>query len=132
MRRPVHALVDVQPAEEDVAHRLHRALAGDDALTCVLVRAVADVLLEHRCLRLLDLHDHRVVAVATEQERDPRMRADAPDSDHLAGEVDERVPLEEGAPLVVQRPGVRDEEPPQPLLEPPELGEGEKLPGRHD
>ena len=77
------------PAEQDVARRLHQALALDDPLPVVLVPARAEVRLEDRGLGLLDLHQQRVVVVAAEQQDDPRPGADAADADDLAGDVDE-------------------------------------------
>ena len=47
------ALRDMEPAEEDVARRLHDALPGDDALARILVLARADELLQHRALASL-------------------------------------------------------------------------------
>ena len=56
---------------------------------------VAEVRLEHRRLRLLDLQEERVVVVAAEQQHDPAPRADAADADDLAGEVDDPELLEQ-------------------------------------
>ena len=68
---PVDPVLDVQPAEEDVARRLHQALPGDHPLAVVAEVAGADEALQHRLLRLLDLQHQRVVAVAAQQQGDP-------------------------------------------------------------
>src|SRR5215471_17314065 len=60
---PVEGLLRAQPAEEDVARGLHQPLADDHALSVVLVSTLAEVRLEHRSLRLLDLQEERVVGV---------------------------------------------------------------------
>ena len=57
------------PAEQDVARRLGQALALDDAAAVVVELAAAEEGLEDRGLRLLELQDQRVVAVAPEQQR---------------------------------------------------------------
>src|SRR5262249_61994941 len=69
------------PAEEDVARRLHQALACNHPLAAVLVLALAGELLEHRALRLLDLQEQRIAIVNAEEERDPGARPDAADAD---------------------------------------------------
>ena len=67
---------------------LHEALALDDAPAVVLVGARAEHRLEDGLLRLLELQEQRVVAVAAEQQHDPRPGADAADPDDLARRVD--------------------------------------------
>ena len=79
----------MQPAEEDVAGGLHQPLSGDDPLAVVVKLARLEELLEHRGLGLLELQEQRVLAVAAEQQRDPGARADAPDADDLARDVDQ-------------------------------------------
>ena len=103
---PVEAGADVLPAEEDVAGRLHQALAGDDPLAAVRVLALADESLQHRRLRLLDLQEQRVLLVDAEEEHDPGAGADAADPDHLTGEVDEPELLEQVAAVGLERPAV--------------------------
>src|SRR6202042_316306 len=102
-RNPVESLLDVNPAEEDVARRLHHPLTDDDSLGVILVHAPADVLLEHRFLGLLQLKEQRIAAVTTEEQRDPRPRADAADADDLPREVLEPELLEQFAPVVIER-----------------------------
>src|SRR4029077_6182553 len=51
------------PAEHDVARRLHQALTLDHALAVVGVAALAQVRLEHRRLGLLRLQEQRVIVV---------------------------------------------------------------------
>ena len=97
----------MQPAEEDVARRLHQPLALDDALAVVRVLALAEVRLEHRRLRLLDLEEERVVVVPAEQQDDPAAGADAADADDLAGDVDQPELLEQVAAVALQRAPVR-------------------------
>src|SRR5262245_36017522 len=59
-RHAVDALVGVEPAEEDVARRLHQPLALDDALAAVRERARAQERLEDGRARLLDLEEEWV------------------------------------------------------------------------
>ena len=63
-------------------------------------------LLEHRGLRLLQLQEQRILAVAADQQGDPGARADAADADHLAREVDQLELLEQHAPVVLERVAV--------------------------
>ena len=62
--------------------------------------------LQHRSLRLLELEEERIVAVATEQQHDVGARADAADTDHLARSVRVAVALQELAPITRQRPAI--------------------------
>ena len=62
------------PAEEDVARRLHDALARHDAVAGALVLRAAEVGLEDRRRRLLELQDQRVLLVAAEEEIEPAPR----------------------------------------------------------
>ena len=59
--------------------------------------------LQDRRRRLLRLEDERVVLVAALEDDDEAARPDAADADHLEGEVDEAVPLEEVAPVLGHR-----------------------------
>src|SRR5262245_45583690 len=52
---PIVVAVDPLPAEQDVAHRLHDPLAGDDPLALVGEGALAQEAFEDRRLRLLHL-----------------------------------------------------------------------------
>ena len=51
----------MQPAEHDVARRLHQALTFDHAAAVVLELALAGEAFEHRGLRLLELQEQRVL-----------------------------------------------------------------------
>ena len=101
--RPVDRGVDVEPAEEDVARRLHQALALDDALPVVRPRRRPFGPLEHRRLGLLDLEEQRIVRVSPEQQHDPAARADAADAHDLAREIDVAVSLQQLAAIAQQR-----------------------------
>ena len=87
------------PAEEDVAGRLHQSLALDDSPTVVVELALPDETLEHRRLGLLGLQEQGVLAITAGEQEDPGPGADAADTDHLAGEVDQLEALEQ--PLTV-------------------------------
>ena len=91
------------PAEEDVAAGLHQVLTGHDPLAVIRVAALADVLLHHRGLRLLHLHEQGILPVQPEEERDPRAGADAAHPDHLARQVHEPILLQQYAPVGLQR-----------------------------
>ena len=58
---------------------------------------------EHRGRRLLDLQEQRILLVASLQQDDERARADAADTDDLASHVDHLEPLQQVAPIVLQR-----------------------------
>ena len=92
-----HAVIgrDPDPAEHDVAGGLRQSLALDDPLAVLGERALAQERLEHRCLRLLELQEQRVVLVAAEHQHDPGARADAADADDLARRVDVAKALEQ-------------------------------------
>ncbi len=94
MHLPVAAW-DAGPAEEDVGGRLQQALALDHAPAVMLVVARADERLEHRGAGLLDLQEQRVAGVPPDEQRHPAAGADAADSHHLAGDVDEPVAIEQ-------------------------------------
>ena len=98
------------PAEEDVARRLHQALPVRRRALRGCVRARAEVRLEHRRLRLLDLEEERVVAVASEQQEDPAAGSDAADADHLPREIDPAELLEQMPAIGLQRLPVLAEE----------------------
>jgi hypothetical protein len=69
-RPPVDAL-GAHPAEEDVARRLHEALALDHAPARVGPLAGAGVRREHRGAGLLGLEEERVAVVAAEEQEHP-------------------------------------------------------------
>ena len=94
--------------------------------------ALAEERLQHRRLRLLELQEERVVAVATEQEHDEGAGADAADTDDLASGVHVAVALEQLAPVARQRPAVGANHASEEVLEIVRaLGPGEVL-DRHD
>ena len=71
----------------------------------VAQRRGADVGLEHRRLRLLDLQDQPVAleVVGPFEERDPAAGADAADADDLAGHVDDLEAVEQLPAVVGER-----------------------------
>src|SRR3954454_12367930 len=75
------------PAEEDVAPRLHQPLSLDHPLALVLERAALRERLEYRALSLLDLEEEGILGRAPEQEDYPGAGADAPHADDLARQV---------------------------------------------
>ena len=91
---------DALPAEEDVAGRLHQPLARrPPARPGCRTRRVPTCGSSTDGLGLLGLEEQRVVVVPAEQQHDPAPGADAADADHLAGDVDEPVLLEQRAPV---------------------------------
>lgn len=96
-----------EPPEQNVTIGLHEALALNDPLTVVRVCRPAGVGLEHRCLRFLDLQEEGVGCVATNEQRYPTSRADAPDPDDLASNVNNPVALDQGAAVVRQASDVQ-------------------------
>ena len=91
------------PAEEDVARCLEATLARDDPLAVALVLAPAEKPLVHGRLGLFDLEEQRIVARATNEEGHEGSEPDTPDADDLEGEVDEPIPIEQDAPVFLQR-----------------------------
>ena len=83
------------PAQEDVAGRLHQPLAGDDAMGVVLVAALADVGLQDRRSGLLELQEERIAVVTAQQQDDEGQRADAAHADDLHRHVDELIAVDE-------------------------------------
>src|SRR6516165_10488938 len=49
------------PAQEDVGRRLHAALANHYTFAVVLIPTFAQIRLQHRWLRLLELQEQRIV-----------------------------------------------------------------------
>jgi hypothetical protein len=78
-------------------------------------------------LGLLDLQEQRILPVASEQQRDPGARANAADPDHLAGEVDQAVALEQEAPVTLEARAVGAQELVQPVEELVARAAGEKI-----
>src|SRR5436190_17237307 len=93
-------LVDTQPAEEDVARRLHPPLPDDDTLAVVFEFARPRVFLEHRRLRFLDLEEEQILPHRTQQQRYPGLVTDAADTNYLVRKVDQ-------VELIQQRAAVR-------------------------
>ena len=90
-----HRVLGPEGAEEQVRSRLEQPLAGDDPVTVGGVVVGAEVALEDRGDRLLDLEDQRVIEVPTEEQDDEATGPDRPHADHLAGDVDALEGLEE-------------------------------------
>ena len=103
----------MNPAQEDIAGRLHQTLTGDDALAMVRELARAEGLLQHRRLRLLHLEEQGVLAVPAKQQRNPRPSADTPDTDYLAREIGQPELLEQRPPVAPERIPVAAEQPMQ-------------------
>src|SRR5262249_39524695 len=101
-RLAVERLLGAHPAKEDVAEGLHQALALDYPLAVVRVPAPAQVGLEHRGLRLLDLEEQRVVRVPPDEQDDPAPRPDTSDADHLPGDVEPAELLDEMPPVPLE------------------------------
>jgi hypothetical protein len=64
------------------------------------------VLLQHRRAGLLGLQEQGVVGVPTDQQDHPGPRSDAADPDHLAGDVDPPVLVEQHLAVGVEGLGV--------------------------
>ena len=75
------------PAEERVTGRLHDPLAADNALTFLLVLALARVGGENRLLGLLELEEERILIAVTHQQHHEGLRADRTNADDLARNV---------------------------------------------
>lgn len=97
-----------RPAEEDIAGRLHQALAGHHALPLVGVQALACMGLQHRRARLLHLQEQRVVVRGHEQAH-AADGADAADADHLECVVEEVIAVEQRARVLGQAVAVEGE-----------------------
>ena len=102
---PVDA-VGPDPAEHDVAGRLHEPLTLDDPLAVVGVLALAQEGLQHRRLGLLGLQEQRVAVVVAEHQHDPGAGADAAHADHLAGGVHVAEALQQVPVVACQRAAV--------------------------
>ena len=79
----------------------------DDPLAAVVELAGPGELLQHRRPGLFRLQEQRVLLVVAEQQRHPGARADAAHADHLAGEVDQAVLVEQDPPLRLEARAVR-------------------------
>ena len=88
------AVPGLQPAEEDVARRLHQAAAVHDPLPVIRVDALTGVRLQHRGARLLDLEKQGILS-AGHHEHHAAQGADAADPDHLERGIREIKTVEE-------------------------------------
>jgi hypothetical protein len=75
----------------------------DDALPGCLGGAGRQVGLQDRAGRLLDLEEQRIAVVPPLEEDHEGPRADAADTDDLAGHIDDAEPLHEQTPLGAER-----------------------------
>ena len=89
-------------AEVDVAGSLHHPLPLHHPLAVLPVPAFAHVGLKHRCRRLLDLQEERVMLVASLEQNDERPGPDAADADDLARRVHDLEALQQLTPVVWQ------------------------------
>ena len=92
-----------RPAEHDVTGRLQPTLARDDAFAVRRVRARPEEPLQDRCLRLLDLEEQRIILVAALEQRREGRQSDASHADDLDGAVDELIPIEQVAAILLER-----------------------------
>src|SRR4051794_19777991 len=106
VRLAVDALLDREPAEKDVARRLHQPLPLDDPPALLLERALPREALEHRRLGLLDLQEERVLGVPAEQEHDPGAGTDAAHADHLSRQVHVAIAVGQMADVPVERAAI--------------------------
>ena len=83
-------------------------------------------------LRLLDLQDQRIVAIASGEQGDPGSRPDAPDADHLACHADVPVAVEEPLALVGQGGPIPPKRVTDRRVPAPDLVPGQQLFGGHD
>ena len=90
------------PAEQHIARGLEQALPGDDPLAVGREGAGTREALEYRGLRLLGLHEQRVVVRATLKERDVGTQADAADAHHLERGVHDLVAVKQDAPVALE------------------------------
>ena len=96
----VAATGPARPPQEHVRGGLHELLTDHDALTLVGVGGDLEVGFEDGRRGLLGLEDQRVVLVAAFEDEDEAARPHAADPDHLEGDVDEAVALQEIAPVL--------------------------------
>ena len=120
------------PAQHDVAGRLHQPLPLHDPLAVVGEPAPAEEPLEHRRLGLFDLQEEGIVAVVADHEHHPRPSADAADPDHLAGAVHVAETFEEQPAIIRQAATVRADDHAQRVDERPGLVGADKVVDRHD
>ena len=95
-----------RPSQEDVGEGLHHPLADDNPLAVVGEGARAQVGLQHRRERLLDLEEQRIrslVGAVAVEEADEAAGADTADADHLHRQVAEGVAADQVAPLLGDR-----------------------------
>ena len=95
-----------QPAQQDVAARLHQPLPGKHPLRGIGIRAWLQVALEHGALGLFDLQQEGILVVSPEQQHYPGTGADAANPDDLAGHAGVGEASDERASAHVQAPHV--------------------------
>ena len=99
----VPSLPSRRPAQQHVARRLEPALAGHHALAVVGVDARRQVTLEHGRLRLLELEEQRIAAVAGVQQHDDRHQPDAAHAHDLERGIHEAEALQQLLPVLLDR-----------------------------
>ena len=98
--------VGPDPAQQDVARRLHQALTLDDPLSVAGVLVLAQERLQHGGLGLLDLQEQRVVDTVADHQDDPRAGPNAADTHHLPGGLHEVEALDEVLVVAVETAAV--------------------------
>ena len=102
----VNALRRGQPAEQDVARRLHQALPLDHAPALVAYSLAPGYGSSTEGWASLTWRKSGSLLVAPEQEHDPGARADAADAHDLAGQVDVAVAVEQPPAVALERAAV--------------------------
>ena len=80
--------LDAEPAEKDVAGRLHQSLADHDPPAVVGVLALPDEPLQHRGLGFLRLQEQGILVVPAHEQVDPGTGSDATDAHDFSCGVD--------------------------------------------
>lgn len=96
-----------QPAQEEIAGRLHEAAPIHDPLTVVREQALPSIRLQDRGARFFDLQEKCVLFTGKEK-RDTAPRADAAHADNLDCDVLEFVTINEYAPIIFERLEIGD------------------------
>src|SRR5829696_4032943 len=91
-----------EPAEEDVARGLHEPLAGNDALSLVLVGTRRKWALKYRSSSLLDLEEQGVILVAALEQHHVGPCTHTTDPHNLPRRVHKAVPVEQVATIFLQ------------------------------
>src|SRR6188472_3294582 len=95
-----------QPAEEDVACRLHELLSFDDPPALVTEALVTGIGFEHRRPCLFHLEEEWVLLVPPQQQHDPAPGAYAADPDDLVRSIDVVVAVNQAADIGVHAAAV--------------------------